>query len=294
MAFPFVDGDFTVAVAQGKPRRTYPIRGDTSSFYVEQDFMQYFANFAALALNTVHPDIAACYLVQESPQTDLGGGICRWTRTYAKIPANRIWYETYPYQVPGILQDPLVYAAAISSAAETSAYPSKNTITHTSTTISPYLAVGDLVRIFFPVVTAGVIVERYFDRIVKSANAGAQTFTVDLVPGLATAVNRWFFRVKIRRQPFSQVVLSSVHYDYYLPGVTGGITTVADIPILNPTPIIDPEGNRMESYTEYTTPTLATYRASVVAQDSIVAEASQLHPWMGNIWERITRYVTQI
>lgn len=291
MALPFIDGNWTVANAIGKPRRTYPFRGDTTSFYVEQDFVQFLANFSALALNTVHPDIASCYLVQEGPHSDLGGGIVRWTRTYAKIPVNRIWYETYPHQVPGISPNPTITVAAISNAVDTA---TKTTISHVSTTFTPYFQPGDLMRIFFPVITGGVIVERTFDRIVRSVNAGAQTFTVDLVPGLSTAVNRWFFEVQVLRAPFTQVVLSSLHYDYYLPGVTGGITTVADIPILNPTPILDPNGNRVDSYSDWTNPTLAAYRTSVAALDSVVVEASSLHPWMGNIWERVTRYVTQI
>lgn len=290
MALIISDGDFTTAAVQGKPRRTYPFRGDTTTFYVESEWMQFFDNYTALALDTAHPSISSCYLVQESPLQDLGGGVALWTRTYSKIPISRVWYESYAYTVPGIIQNPLIVITPITSASDSG---------HQTTivcTLDPSLVANNRVRIFFPAVdSGGAIVERVFDRLVVSTSgSGPYNVVVDLVPGLASASNAYIFRVEPNRRPFSQVVLASIHYDYYLPGVTGGITTVADIPILNPTPIVDQLGDRLDSYADWTTPSLSTYQTSVIAEDSIVAEASELHPWMGNIWERVTRYVTQI
>jgi hypothetical protein len=82
-----VDGDFTTATAVGAARKSFPIEGRNDSFIIEQDYMQTFADFSALALNTPHPDVPTAYLVAETPLQDLGGGIARWTRVYAQVPA---------------------------------------------------------------------------------------------------------------------------------------------------------------------------------------------------------------
>lgn len=101
----YTDGDFTVASATGVSRISFPIDGDITAQIIEQDYIQLAANFAPLALSTPHPDIATAYLVGESPLEDLGGGVVRWTRTFATIPANRSDYESFTYRFPGILGD---------------------------------------------------------------------------------------------------------------------------------------------------------------------------------------------
>lgn len=96
------DGTFTTATLHGAFRRSFPIAGDTTAQIIEQDFQIAYGSFAALALSTAHPTVATAYLVGESPQQDLGGGIVQWTRTYATIPANRDEFSTFSYKLPGI------------------------------------------------------------------------------------------------------------------------------------------------------------------------------------------------
>ena len=97
------DGTFTSASAVGAARKSFPFDGDNTSFIVEQDFMVALASFTPLALDTAHPTYTDAYLVKESPLEDLGGGIVRWTRTYAQIPASRSDYGTFAYQFIGFL-----------------------------------------------------------------------------------------------------------------------------------------------------------------------------------------------
>jgi hypothetical protein len=97
------DGTFTSATLDGPGRKSFPIPGDNVSFIVEQEFLAAFANFAPLALNTAHATYTDAYLVSESPLQDLGGGIAKWTRTYAQVPAARNEFETFSYQFPGLL-----------------------------------------------------------------------------------------------------------------------------------------------------------------------------------------------
>lgn len=97
------DGTFSTASAVGAARKSFPFDGDNTSFIVDQDFMIAFASFTPLALNTAHPTFTTAYLVKESPLEDLGGGIARWTRTYATIPASLDSFETFNYRFIGFL-----------------------------------------------------------------------------------------------------------------------------------------------------------------------------------------------
>lgn len=96
------DGTFTTAAADGSWRKSFPIPGDNTSFILEEDVMVFFANFAPLALNTAHPTFTNAYLVSESPLEDMGGGLARYTRTYAQIPAARDEWATMTVDFPGL------------------------------------------------------------------------------------------------------------------------------------------------------------------------------------------------
>ncbi len=85
--------------------------GDT--FIIEQEFTIAGDYFEPLAMNTPYDasyapdyvgniDLNLAILVAESPTTDIGNGIVRWTRTYAVIPPPRNDYETMPFTFPGI------------------------------------------------------------------------------------------------------------------------------------------------------------------------------------------------
>lgn len=82
-------GDFTVATACTLPvfEKPFADQGVNIDYLLHQDFIQNLNDYTPLALDTPHPDFADFILVSEGPQTDLNGGKIRWTRTYAKVPA---------------------------------------------------------------------------------------------------------------------------------------------------------------------------------------------------------------
>ena len=127
----FSDGDFTVATACGLPVLSSPLPSINASAPVSpstpnsiissvsyntectltQQFVQYRTYFTPLALNTKHPDFSSLngtytgpnfYLVAESERQDAGGGIVKWTRTYAIVPPSWDDWETYQYAFPGL------------------------------------------------------------------------------------------------------------------------------------------------------------------------------------------------
>lgn len=285
------DGDFTTASAVGPIIPSYPVEGDTSAVLYRQDFMVDAQYYSRLALDTAHATISGAYLVDESTPQHYGGGIVQFTRTYAKIPNDRNEYETYSYTVPGIgYDDPLSFREWIASAS-TAAGSTTLTIDNPPHSFST----GDWVSIDYWVYDSGtgLFFLRQSSRDVNSSTSS--TIVVDEITDTYT-IARWnsVYLALVNRPPFQQAVMSTVTYKYYLPGVTSGITTVADIPILTPTLIESSDGVVVDTYTGTTTPSLSDYRTAVSGGDTIVVEPSTLRRYAGNIWERATRYITAI
>ena len=70
------------------------------AYGIEQEFEQVSTSFAALPLNTVHASDATCYLQSESPTSDKGAFVGRWTRKYYQIPPSWDDWENVSYTFP--------------------------------------------------------------------------------------------------------------------------------------------------------------------------------------------------
>ena len=100
--FPkWAEGSYAIAKPVGLPRFSAPIPSTTTQYLMRQTFQQFKNQFAALALNTAHPDYATFYLVGEGELQDIGGGAVQWERTYAAVPASHDEYESFSYQFVG-------------------------------------------------------------------------------------------------------------------------------------------------------------------------------------------------
>ena len=86
------DGNYEVAEAVSGLTFIAPLPHTSENLVLRQDFMQHQDDFEALELNTPHPDFTDFRLVEEGDKQNLGGGVLRWTRTYAKKPES--WSET--------------------------------------------------------------------------------------------------------------------------------------------------------------------------------------------------------
>lgn len=281
------DGQWTEAKPHGSRRVYYPFDGDNESFYIEQDYMQALASWEALALDTTHDDFPDLYLVRESPLLPLGGGIVQWTRTYARIPNTRSESQSFAYTVPGVAPDVVPVAKQIDP---TTPFPTTYLITSTAHGFS----VDDVVVFSYAMrdpTFPNIIHQRNQSRVIRSVDSATQ-FSVDLVSDAGPLLN-WGYVVKgiTVREPDTKIVASWIQYDYFLPGVSVGIASPNDIPLFEPIRIIDASGNETDTYTNTTNPNAAQYYASVQARELVVAEPSILRRWMGNIYERATRYI---
>ncbi len=103
----FVDGDFSIPTACSLPVFSSPIPSTTDEYLFTQEWMQARADFVPTPLNSAHPsggyvpDYSDFRLVAEGPRQDVGGGMVKWTRTYARVPASHDEWDTYGYSYIG-------------------------------------------------------------------------------------------------------------------------------------------------------------------------------------------------
>lgn len=280
----------TLAVINGPRRWLRPFDDDFSQYVFEQDYWQTEADFAPLPLDTPSEDYADAYLVSESALKAIGGGIVEWTRTYSRIPLSRQRFESYSWTVPGIGSEAVYSSVNISS---TSSAAGVTTITTASSSTA---TVGDSVQVSYTF-TDGVTGTQYGRSVLRICLTGTSgtTVKVDLIaePG-GTITYQTLKKVEPGRDPYTEEVGSLVQLDYFLPGVSAGIATVQDIPLVEPVTIYDNTGRQTTSFAATTSPTLATWRGYVAAETYICAVRSIPRRWMGNIYERATRYVKAI
>lgn len=107
----YTDGDYTAVLFTRLPELSAPIPGINKDYVLKQECAQLEANFTSLALNTAYPNTAgggddlytSYLLVEEGPRQDIGAGVVKWTRTYAKVPDTHYDPCQISFQFPGFL-----------------------------------------------------------------------------------------------------------------------------------------------------------------------------------------------
>lgn len=287
MSALYLDGVTSTARVRGPKRYLMPIENVRANLDVfQQDYLQTKEDFNPLPLGSPSPDAPGYYLVQEFAPTDLGGNVLQFTRTYARIPDARTAYESYGWLVPGIGSEAVYSDVNISSTS--SAAGATTLVTATSSTA----AVGDSVSIAYTF-TDSATGTSYGRRVQRGCLAGTSgtTIVVDLItePG-GTIAFQTLRKVEPGRAPETLEVQSQVQIDYWLPGVSAGITTPLDIPTVSALEIYDGDGRKTNSFEADSTPTVAAWRTQVAARALVCVVSSIVRPWMGPIYERRTRY----
>lgn len=275
----------TLATPNGPPTWERPFKDLTEPLVIRQNYIQDAAKFTALALDTPHPDFPDMYLVDEGPREDIGG-FFKWERTYAKIPPARTQSEGYAWYVPGIGSGAIYAAQSITATSNASGV---TTITAAS---SPTISVGDQCSVSYNFID-GVTGTSYGRVVLRTALTGTSgtTVKVDLIAEAGgTMVFTFIKKVEPGRVPESLEVASQIQLDYWLPGVSVGVPDAFSIPLIRCLEIYDGTGTKVQSFTSSTTPTIAQWRAQVAAKSKVCVVSSVVRRWMGNIYERATRY----
>lgn len=230
-----MDGILGIAAPTGVRRWSAPFP-DNILVMFDLDFVQRMTHWKPLPLDTKDRDSPSFVLVSESAIQRTGGGMGRWTRTYATVPPSRNDFESYVMTYPGMIGSTVSFGSG-------------------------------------PAITI---------------DAG--------------------------RKAFSTRVTARLQYDYFHVGFSPGIKTPQDIPIIEGFEVLIAgpiRGFEADLLGANTAPTAQQYadmtrQATVLPPPSpfspavfpvvsgsreIAAEDSTLSRWMGNIWQRTTRYV---
>ena len=260
-----VDGDFTKAEPCGAPRISNPLRGDAvpytaaivylasdnayhavpagtapniqpnaanqTAIVIDQDFMVATEHHVPLPLNTAYDTtwglgwkntyafLNTCFLVEEGPLEDQGGGISKFRRRFARIPPGRNEWESFNFTYPAF-----AYGSSIRQALNLTG-PSR--VQYDYYLLDPHglqpdaaTAIGDIAT--FPLFCS------------FAAEASAVLNNLTITPD----------------QPLTDAVLPALS----------------------------------------TTPSATDYRSWIRTKE-IVVEASTIRRWMGNIFERRTRFM---
>jgi hypothetical protein len=195
-------------------------------------------------------------------------------------------YESYGWLVPGIGTE-AVYAD-VNIASVTTGSGTTTLTTSTSSTAAD----GDSVSIAYTF-TDSLTGTSYGRRVQRGCLSGTSgtTIVVDLIsePG-GTITFQTLRKIEPGRAPETLEVQSQVQVDYWLPGVSAGVTTPLDIPVIAAMEIYDGDGRKANSFESDSTPTVATWRSQVATRALVCVVSSIVRPWLGPIYERRTRY----
>lgn len=284
---------FNVAVTSGLPVWENPIPALNEKTVFRQTFVQTAASYAPLALDTVYPAAGSYgvpssptyYLVAEQGQTDLGGGMMQWDRVYARIPTAWSEGEEFAYTFPPL--------AAYGSA---STYSSITNIQDSSENylVSSALAFtsGDQIYISVSYARGGItyFVGQYTTAI--DGTSGTNALIPGILPGsgsfssISGVINREF---PWRVLGTTQVVASQIVYEYALAATS---QLDAKLPIIKKFNPIQSNGSDISFDINATTrPTNQAYVQLINIGAQIVAQDSIRRRWLGNIYERQTRYI---
>jgi len=285
------DGDFTVPVANGPREFVVPffMEGDTDTKAFRREYLQRADKWTPPTyMETEVVDGLVYYLVSESQTAHIGAGMYQFVREYAMIPQSRTTPRQMSYTFRGIGSDQVYSPATISSELISGGV-------HTFTCATdPGISVGDRVLIEATQTQYGAGIQTSFSTR-RTALTGTSGTTVVTDPVIAPGNNSLYFiqlrKVEDGRDPRTNATTSWVTFDYYVPGITPGVSNVADITTYDPELIIDVNGKETLTYTDTTTPSRTQYLAQVAAGTLVVAEKTTVKRWKGNIFEASTPFV---
>lgn len=283
---------FNVAVTSSLPVWENPIPALNEKTVFRQTFVQTAASYAPLALDTVYPAAGSYgvpssptyYLVAEDNQTDLGGGMMQWDRVYARVPSAWSEGEEFAYTFPAFI------ASATAGSDQTITSISDSGVNYSVSSALAF-ATGDQVHISVSYVRDSItfFVGQYV-RII-GGTSGSSALVPGIFPGtgafssVAGVITK---EAPARTTQKTDLVPSQVTHEYALTSTTALET---NLPIIDEFTPVDATGAETTTLNTSTKPTAAAYAAMINKNTQLVAQDSVRRRWLGNIYERTTRFV---
>ena len=289
MSLPYTSGDFTTPRAGTESWIEYPFieQGDSSTKVYHLVCVVNEVNYTPIALDipmttATLADVielpfvdTSAYFVGDYNKTKIEGGLVRFDRQFANIPASRssILTGTSAYTFPGVEADK-------DDTIERTASGFSATSTTTTLTCTNTVSVGDTVLCSLSTTDGSSTIT--VSRSSRTALAGTNSsqVVVDKLNTLTTFVSGSVEEFNV--QPRGSTTLATgtfTDFTYYLPGVTSGITVSTDVPLSETfriqAPLLSPG----------TVPSATEYDAKVTNGDLLLIESS-ITRYAGNIIQR--------
>jgi hypothetical protein len=294
--YTVVDGDLTIPNLVGKPRPSYPFPDDSSIYTLDEDFMIFIDYYEPLIPATRHDEFNNIFYISDTPISDIGNGIGRYTRRWSSLPGfgnsnrltySRIKYESYAFQIPGIDTDVDLFVKYAASGSDDGTYITITTVgTHDIET-------SKLVTIYYHVIDPVNGQPTYKTIIRKAISAsGTSVVVAHIRDDSGAVIVDSISRADVNQESRTRTVTSKLVMSYWLPGVN--IDSVNSIPMNSRIEIIGSTGNITDKLSESTSPTLLEYTDWVAEKRWIQVEDSILREWNGLILEKTDRFIYAI
>lgn len=283
----------------GKPRKIFPVDGDSTIYILEEDYTQLIEAYAPLAPATRHDTYLNVFFSKDTPIRDIGNGLGAYTRTWVSLPGYdetgtktsyvSVDWTSYVMQVPGIANSP---TGSVTLNTVVSGYNS-NGIYIATTQAAHGIVANDFIKFDYYIydpISKGKLLRSVY-RVAKAGTAGS-TVNMAAISDINTIFPLAIYKTSQYVLPYPKVVAAKIVKDYWLVGV-GGLTANEDIPLIDQFTITDlTTGAKSDYLGTLTIPTLAAYVANIDAGEWLCVESSTLERWQNSpIMERRTKYV---
>ena len=301
MAVVYTSATFANAYEYRRRTLSYPFRNDpTICTVITRYYEVVSSSYTAPVLDTVDTEFTSAYCTTANPVQHVDGELMRYEVQFATIPVTHSEYESFPYRYPGFFTTETL-GAAQSIFAITLGFSEQDARRYVS---GDGLSENDIIleSITWQVATSSVFQQAYRyttsqRQIVTSVDANSYQAPI-YVPNTSAGGNVNFIEGSVKRVgtslgargPAQRIVASRRQLDYFLPGITTGINSPADITLQDEAQFLDAAGSEVDILTDLTTPTQATYLAGIAAKSEFPVE-SGLRRVFGNIHEREVRYL---
>jgi hypothetical protein len=244
-----------------------------------------------------HPKNPNMYFVKDTDISSGRGTLADFDRIWLALPTTTkgrqgylvTTYEDYPFVVPGRAPADTGYAADVASYSRSGGYLTLVKSGHD-------IIAGELIRVEYLVIDP-INGFQHPHNIVTEALAGTVTGTSVIIADISNdkgpAVPRRFRRNDIGQDPYPRIVTTRIEREHIVIG-TNGIIAYDDIAKISKyLDIISDTGNRTETLSSTSDPSLAAYNTMVKNKEWIVAEDSTISNYDGssNILVKTIKYV---
>lgn len=227
-----------------KPRKRYPVEGNQSLWFVEEEYVVLIDYYQPLPPSAKHPTESSTFYVKDSDINDIGVGVGKFTQTWALLPGSadkgytRVEYQSTNITIPAFnTSQDLFYQFPVASTSTSAGY---TTITVT-TGAAPFnvldITSGKPATIRYNVVDPKNGTTQTRQIVTSAISVGTNTLVIEQIKDAGISSYISVQRADINQPSYTKTVMSRIEYDYWIVGQN--CTSIETIPIVEQLQIIE-------------------------------------------------------